>query len=272
MIIEKIEFQSEQNKWFVTLKGNASTEILQLHEDTIVYYELIQGREITSEIYKEIQLFENKQAAIQQALTYLNRRRTGHEVEIFLKLQCNVREETARDVINTLIQQGYINDMAYAQAYTHDQIFFAKKSFSTIKQRLKEKGIHTDTLNELSDWFITKKDFIEAEEQSTLYYIQQYVRKYKNLNIFERNQRIIAKLRQKGYNKHTIQIILQDFAPLELTETEIENLLSKNRKRVAQAKSLGQYLAYMQKYNIDKEILIEFFNQERMTLHGKKES
>lgn len=263
MEIKKLVFDLEKNKWLLLLEpGNLA---LELSEDTIVFFELVQGKQLSVETYNEVLKYDELQKHYQAAINFLSRRRTSFEVLTFLTEKKEVSLEAAKEVVEKLESQQYLNDFEYAKAFIHDQIHFQRKSFFVAKTALKNKGItNRNILEEILYWYESNEQLIQVEIDNLKILIKQLEKSNIRYNDFERNQRIIAKLTQKGYNKDTIKQLLPLNSEVTLSETEKRKLLEKNRRRVFQAKNSYQYIAYMQKYNIDKEELLAFFNNERM--------
>lgn len=263
MEIKKLEFNPKTNKWCLLI--NKDNQELYLNEETIVRFELIQGKKITSEQHDEILKYDAIQQFYGYALHFLNRRRTTFEVEVFLTKKKEATFEEAQSVIQMLTSQKYLNDFEYAKASIHDQIHFHKKSFLAARATLKTKGIFdSNLLDEIQHWYDSNEVLQAVEYENLKILINQLEKSHKQYNNYERNQRIIAKLNQKGYNKDTIKQLLSTNETVIMNQNEKRKLLEKHRRRVFKAKNSYEYVSYMRKYNIDKDDLITFFNHERM--------
>lgn len=266
MEIKKILYLPEQSKWSIEMQGESELAALIVDEETILAFELIQGKVLTDETYEQIVQFDQRQTNYLLAIRYLSRRRTISEVRAFLLKKCNVMPDVATQIIEKLIQQKYLDDEAYAKASIHDQMVLSKKAFAIALKKVKEKGITDETVIEaVVDWYDTNETLKKIESDNLHFFIKQQVKKHKQYNLFEQKKRIIAKMLQKGYNKGEIESLIFTITKEEaLDEYEKMRILEKSKLKIAKMNSLSQYLMYMRKYNITKEELITFFNQERM--------
>lgn len=274
MKIKKIVYIPEKKKWSIEIENENCLEKILVDEETIVVFELLQDKIISDEQYQEILTFEMLQANYHLAIRYLSRRRTVNEVHLFLKKKCKVEEPIINQILEKLIDQKYLDDEAYAKASIHDQMCFSKKSFSTAIRTIQEKGI-TDVflLEDIKAWYLTNEILQQAERENLATFVQQQSKGNTHLNMYERKQRIVAKILQKGYNKkdaeHILAITMQEE---EMSSYEKMRILEKSRMKIKEKTTISQYLLSMKKYNISKDELIVFFNQERMNQNDEKES
>lgn len=268
MEIKQLIYISEKQQWQIVLTDG---EYMFLDEETILHFELIQGKQITPMLKAEIQTFEHVQMFYKHAIRYLQKRRTIKEVADFLRYKHDVTDsEIQSKVINLLIEQRYLDDFEYGKAYLHDVILFQKKSKVATLQKLKEKGITDETLTQLDYWFEEQASLCQAENENVKYLIQQQIKRLHKYNTYERNQRIIAKLSQKGYNRDTMKHLLSEYDMIDtLSDYEKEQILQKSKVKMLKMKHVSAYLMQMRKYNISTEELIDFFNHERMKHNGK---
>lgn len=268
MEIKKIQYITEQKRWEVTFV-NEYTPFL-LSEETIVQFELVQGKQLTDSLRDEILLFDYVQTYYHHALIYLKQRRTTKEVRDFLKKKEHLSDEAIHNIITLLEKQRYLDDYSYGKAYVHDQIHFQKKSLAAALQKLKEKGINSEQRKQLETLFSQDETMKQVEIDTLQKLILTLINKLKIYNRYERNQRIIAKLTQKGYNRDAIKQILEEYAePILLDDYEKQQLFNKTKAKRHKMKFASQYAMYMKQYNITTEEVIDFFNNERMKHDGK---
>lgn len=266
MQISRILYIPDLGKWQVSFLEDKEAEVILLDEETIVSFQLIQGVEITREVYTEIIAFESVETNYKKALDYLHRRRTIAEMYTFLEKKQRLENTVCTQIVEKLIAQHYLDDEAYAKAYIHDQLNFHRKSFTQTLRKLKEKGIvASECIETIHYWYQNSQTLQKKECENLEIEIQQSMKKLRHYQFREQKQRIIAKMLQKGYNKDAIESILQDYHEIDaLTVYEKQKLLEKSRSKLYKMKSASAYAFYMNKYNISKEEAIAFFNQERM--------
>lgn len=268
MEIKQIRYHTDQKRWEITfIDSNTS---LLLNEETLVHYELMQGKILTDHLTAEIETFDHVQTFYTHALHFLQRRRTTAEVAHFLKNKCHLESRAIHAIITQLTEQKYLDDFAYGKAYIHDQITFQKKSLSTTLKKLHEKGVDESQQLLLKQWFATNETLQAIEMVQLESEIDQQITKLRIYHMYERNQRIIAKMMQKGYNRDAIKNILDTKNEIvSLSDTEKLYLFQKTRTKRQKMKTASLYALYMKQYNIPTEEVIDFFNIERMNEHGK---
>ncbi|MGL4663327.1 MAG: regulatory protein RecX [Culicoidibacterales bacterium] len=266
MEIKQLLYIPEKKKWEIQLLDlNRDIQSLVLDEETILHFELICGKSISDSLFQDIVDFEKEHAYYLISVHYLQRRRTTSEVVDFLKYKHDLDTVTISKIIKKLIDQKYLDDFAYGKAYIHDKIIFQKKSLNDCLSKLKEKGLSHLLIEELMYNAQENTALIQSEYDNLVFYIQKQIQSLKQYNLFERNQRIIAKMRQKGYNKDSIIKVLNDYTDIEpMSEYDKLQLFRKTRSKMVKMKNVSTYVMYMKKYNITSEEVINFFNDERM--------
>lgn len=270
MEIKQILYLEEKHTWQINF---VEADILPrcVDEETILKFELIQGKKLSEATLSKIIQFDQMQHFYHVALRYLQRRRTTQEVYNFLKYKQKQKDVVIQQIIQTLSKQHYLDDFAYGKAYIHDAISFHKRSFRSCAQKLKEKGLFDEVIQELQEWyhFDFKQKRLENENLRAL--IEQQIHAQRQYSLFERNRRIIAKMMQKGYNRDDITEILDEYNWIEpLSSYEQQQLLQKTGFKIRKMDTLSVYKQYMKKYNIPIEEVVDFFNNERMNLNGNE--
>lgn len=119
-----------------------------VHEDTMVEYRLLKGKELSQQLYEQIVAGEQLHKAYMSALQYLSRRAHASG-EIQRKLQRRGYEvETIDVVIAKLKQQGYIDDQQMAQMWVQERIEFGKKGRNLIQYEMQQKGFSSAEIAE----------------------------------------------------------------------------------------------------------------------------
>jgi len=186
-----------------------------LHEETMVDYRLIVGKEIDKETFEDLQTCGDYQQAYSYAIGILARRMYT-EKEIRRKLY---ERETADgivcDVVAKLLEVGVLNDGTYARVYIENQVALGKKSRRQILADLHAKGVSTNIIDEMLDLFNEADEFALIDREIEKLY-QRYSRK--DLSDFELKNKIVQALGRKGFQiddvKRQYEFFIEDLAGL----------------------------------------------------------
>ncbi|MEG1499802.1 MAG: RecX family transcriptional regulator [Clostridia bacterium] len=119
---------------------------IDLQAETIVKNKLKQGMEIELEELGNFQFESEKVAAFDKAITYMNSAiKTKKQIKDYLaaKKYC---EKTILYVLEKLEEYHYVDDLAYAKAYT--STYKCGKGKRLIKLELQRKGVSNETIDE----------------------------------------------------------------------------------------------------------------------------
>ena len=106
-------------KYLVTLDDNRE---LKLYEDVILKYELLLKKDITNDIFPEIEAYNNECDVYYTALKSLKSRfKSSWELRKML-LSKDYPSSFVDVAIEKLEKQGYLNDRSFARAYINNQI------------------------------------------------------------------------------------------------------------------------------------------------------
>lgn len=137
------------------------TPAFSVHEDILVKYRLIKGRQLEAEEFAEIVIAEEKNKAYLQALRYLGiRPRSAAQLERYLcekgydrKIACEIRERCER--------QGYIDDREFAVQWVRERMKGKQRSVYALRRELQQKGIANEIIN-IAIGGISRDDEIDA--------------------------------------------------------------------------------------------------------------
>jgi len=182
--------------------AEGETYEMVLHEQLIVDYRLIVGKELDKKTFSALLDSEGYQKAYSYA-TGIIARRMYTEKEIRRKLyERETADDVISDVVAKLFEIGLIDDAVYAQAYIEDQIGIGKKSKRQIISDLYAKGVSENIINDSEGLF---NDMSESElivkEIEKLH--SRYSRK--DLGDFELRKRVVQALGRKGFEIGVIQ-------------------------------------------------------------------
>jgi len=184
--------------------GDAAGEIYELivHEETVVDYRLVVGKELDKETFDLLQNSMDYQKAYSYAIGILARRMYT-EKEIRRKLY---ERETAADIICDVVAKLFeievLNDVIYATAYIENQVEMGRKSRRQIISDLRIKGVSANIIDDLRYLFDK-----ESENALIVKEIEKAYGRYsrKELSDFEMQKRVVQALGRKGFEIDEVQ-------------------------------------------------------------------
>ena len=124
-------------------------ESLSLFEDVIVNNNLLLTKQIDNELLDKLNYQNNEQHAYVLAIKYLSiKMRSEKEVSEYL-IKKGVEENVINEVINRLIKDGYINDLAFSKAYVNDALLLSNDGPYKIKNNLIKYGVKQEIIDEV---------------------------------------------------------------------------------------------------------------------------
>ncbi len=118
------------------------------------------------------------------------------EKEVFQKFSASVEENTLKDIIEELKENGYINDRTYIERAVAEFISLQNLSIKEIEYKLYSKGLSNDIINEYFN------DILEQLEEYELQSAKKIIlKKQQSMN----KEEIQMFLRKKGYKQDTIK-------------------------------------------------------------------
>ena len=143
MKIEKYVKRRSECYEIVLENGNK----ILLHEDLILKYELLLKKEIDSFQIDKLLKEQNNYIAYDKAIKYIARRmRSTYEIRVYLE-KLEVDNNVIDEIIEKLINQGYLNDKEYSFAYVKDRINLSNDGPYKIINNLKQNKISDDIIN-----------------------------------------------------------------------------------------------------------------------------
>jgi regulatory protein len=137
--------------------------VLFVHEDVLVKYGLHKGMEIESTELIEISEAQERHYVTQAFLRYISYRpRTVKETEHHL-LEKGFDERLIQSVLQSMKQQGYLDDRQYAANWIRERQTGKKLGINRLKQELKRKGISSTYIDEA----INEENIIEERQLVT---------------------------------------------------------------------------------------------------------
>lgn len=145
MIITAI-LQQAHKRYQILMDGEP---ILSVHEDVLVKYGLHKGMEIELSDLVEITKAQELHYVAQAFFRYVSYRpRTIWEVMQHLR-QKGFEELLIKQVVDSMVQQGYLDDRQYAISWLTERQSVKKLGIARLKQELKQKGISPEIIDEV---------------------------------------------------------------------------------------------------------------------------
>jgi regulatory protein len=190
--------------------------LLTVHEDTLVSWRLLKGRELTANEYAKLKEDEQKEDAYRSALMMLERKaRTTAELSKLLK-----RKEYVPDVVAGCLERlqarGMLDDSAYAKRFTEQRAVGQRKGRMLIKQELLQRGVGRED----ADQAIGELDG-QIEQESALELTRKRCPTIKG-NDRERKQKLTALLMRRGFPSAIVRLAIKHIA----AESEIKDFES----------------------------------------------
>ncbi len=200
MIITDIVRRGESELYKVYIDDEL---IYLLQAEIIVKNKLKKGQEIDKQTFDEIFNQSQMLTCKNQAINYVAKcLKTQKQVELYLK-QKGYSEFAIKNAVKTLIDYGYVNDKYFAECFVKSKQ--NAKGINYIKNALKQKGVKTEIINEVT------KDF-KSNNEELLNIAKKYL-KNKTIDNSIR-QKLCRHLFSKGFNfdeiNKVVNIVLKD--------------------------------------------------------------
>lgn len=242
--IEKISRQKE----FYLLHFNDETKLL-VSEDQLVTHRLLKGQEVSDELYEKLQEDLQQQLGLNLAYGYLSYG-LKTELEIFRYLkEKEIAIADRKKIIEKLKELDLINDLFYGKSYVRTQMNLSDKGPLVLKDKLREKGLKPEEIQEALREFSPDKILENAKKLGVSYWKKQQRVAYQ-----KRIQKLKQHLLQKGFPKDVISEVLETL-PLA-DENNEDELLKKALK-----KALRQYASEADKGKRKQKIIAKLYRE-----------
>lgn len=123
-------------------------DTLTIYEDVILKYNLLYKKEIDNDLLIKITEDNYKASIYDIALKYIGiRMRSKKELKEYL-IKKKFDNEDVDDVINKLLNQGFLNDINFCKSYVNDKLYLTNSGVDKIKIELIKLGIEEDIIND----------------------------------------------------------------------------------------------------------------------------
>jgi SOS response regulatory protein OraA/RecX len=190
--------------------------LLTVHEDTLVGWRLLKGRQLTAEEYAKLKAEEQKEDAYRTALGMLERKaRTTMELSKSLKRK-GYAPEVIEGCLERLQARRMLDDSAYARRFTEQRAVGQRKGRMLIRQELLQRGVGREDVEQA----IGELDG-QVEQESALVLASKRWPNIKG-NDRERKQKLMAILLRRGFPNSVVKTAIQQVAA-QAAEEEIES-------------------------------------------------
>ena len=175
---------------------------MKLDAETVLAYRFDVGREIDDDQLHACVLASANKRCKDKALWLLSFRDHSRG-ELFDKLKRDFGDEAAESAVERCEQLGLINDRRYAERYAADLFHLKHLSERGIRQKLLQKGIDRDLIDEV----LSEMDVDEDEALRALIE-HKYAR---SLSDEKGRRRAVAALQRMGYSYSAIHSALREY-------------------------------------------------------------
>ena len=120
--------------------------------------------------------------------------------QIYEKLQAwGVLGEDANDILNRLIEEGFIDNTRFSRAYCHDKFLYSHWGKVKIVQMLRRLRLSEDEIAEGVST-ISEKDYLEALNGA----LRSKDRTLKDTNMYQRKGKLVRHLLSRGFEMELV--------------------------------------------------------------------
>ena len=234
--------------------------LLGIHENVLLDNALYKDQEITAEQIQTLKSQEQQSKMYQRALNYISyQMRSIKEVRDYLAKQMvsdpqqpdneiSIDANVQQQIIDKLMQQGYLNDRIYAESYVRNQSSIQLKSPRNIEQDLIKKGLSQTEILHALDAYSQEEQVMNASELA-----KKFIRRQKRLTPKLIQTKLQQYLYTKGYERDIIQHVV-DMSDTGKEEEEIIDLLELDAAKSLK-KRQRKYTGYQLKQQIIQDLI-----------------
>ena len=177
-----------------------------VHEDILVTFRLLKGREISQTELEQIVIEEERKKAERAGLRFLSYRpRTTKEMRDYL-----LQKEYERGIIDSLLVHwqniGYLDDLQFAKQWVEERVSFKHKGRNLVREELRHKGVPPTIIEQV---LVELNDHHEL--WSCLSLINKKIKRAEQQLSYQEKQKLFQFLQRRGYPFDTIQQAYQTY-------------------------------------------------------------
>lgn len=202
---------------------------IELYEETILKYELLLRKNITSFLLDEILEYNKRWDVYYVGLKSLKARFKSSKDLRDLLLKKEYPINLVDDAISKLIEQGYLNDRSFTKGYINNHIMTSSRGPLRISSDILNKGIDEEIVNEEILIFTEE---IQIEKINKI--IKSLLKSNRTRGGFVLKNKIINDLVSAGYSLSVINKVICNYEfdnNYDLAKKEYEKLYKKYSKK-----------------------------------------
>lgn len=173
---------------------------LLVSEDILVRYRLLKGTEIKEAQYTEIERAAKIDQGFQLAVNYISYQlRSEKEVRDYLR-QKEIPSSEFPKIIEQLKTLSLVDDQVFAESFVRTQMRLSDKGPRTISQKLREKGIAPEIIDQALELFQVEDQLALAKKVG-----EKAVRRNSSKSFREQKQKVQQHLLSKGFSSDVIR-------------------------------------------------------------------
>lgn len=131
--------------------------------------------------------------------------------QIYEKLQAwDVSGEDANDILNRLMEEGFIDNTRFSRAYCHDKFLYSHWGKVKIVQMLRRLRLSEDEIAEGVST-ISEKDYLEALNGA----LRSKDRTLKDTNVYQRKGKLVRHLLSRGFEMELVFDAVDEYLKLD---------------------------------------------------------
>lgn len=131
--------------------------------------------------------------------------------QIYEKLQAwDVSGEDANDILNRLMEEGFIDNTRFSRAYCHDKFLYSHWGKVKIVQMLRRLRLSEDEIAEGVST-ISEKDYLEALNGA----LRSKDRALKDTNTYQRKGKLVRHLLSRGFEMELVLDAVDEYLKLD---------------------------------------------------------
>ncbi|RXJ00392.1 recombination regulator RecX [Anaerobacillus alkaliphilus] len=203
-------------------------------EAVLINFQLRKGTEVTKELLEQVMEEDSIRKGYGLAINFLSyRMRSIKEVSDYL-IKKDLELETVQIILKKLIDENYLNDQEFAQAFVQSRVNLSLKGPEIIKRELLEKGVGEVDINNSLRHFSHEQQL----EKALSFLMKKYPRTLKTSRA-EQDKKIYLLLFSKGFSHEVVQQAFTEFyKEQEEDNSEWEAIKAQG------AKALKKYQAF----------------------------
>lgn len=151
LLITSVEGDPKLRQRYLLYVNGSAEPFMSVHEDLLLRYRLLKGREIHAEELEEINEEDSHHRAYVMALSYLGARpRTNKEISRYLARK-GVEEASCEKALQRLREERLVDDDSYATQFAAERMRNQLKGRRLLRQELEQRGIAKETAKEAAE-------------------------------------------------------------------------------------------------------------------------